>query len=85
MFLLYLNIPRYWRKPEATRDTFDENGWFKTGDIATVIGGYYKILGRASVDIIKSGGYKISALDIERELLGINFYRETMCNVCRTS
>lgn len=32
-------------------------------------GGRYKILGRASVDIIKSGGYKISALDIERELL----------------
>ncbi len=31
--------------------------------------GRYKILGRASVDIIKSGGYKISALDIERELL----------------
>ena len=29
-------------------------------------GGVYKILGRTSVDIIKSGGYKISALDIER-------------------
>ncbi len=34
-----------------------------------VIDGSYKILGRSSVDIIKSGGYKISALDIERELL----------------
>lgn len=31
--------------------------------------GYYKILGRTSVDIIKSGGFKISALDIESKLL----------------
>lgn len=31
--------------------------------------GYYKVLGRTSVDIIKSGGYKISALDIESKLL----------------
>ncbi len=59
----------YWKKPKATSETFDEEGWFKTGDVATVLNGYYKILGRASVDIIKSGGYKISALDIERELL----------------
>jgi malonyl-CoA/methylmalonyl-CoA synthetase len=29
----------------------------------------YKIVGRTSVDVIKSGGYKISALDIEKELL----------------
>jgi malonyl-CoA/methylmalonyl-CoA synthetase len=29
----------------------------------------YKILGRSSVDIIKSGGYKLSALEIERSLL----------------
>jgi malonyl-CoA/methylmalonyl-CoA synthetase len=60
---------RYWKKPTATKETFDEQGWFKTGDVATVVDGYYKILGRASVDIIKSAGYKISALDIERELL----------------
>lgn len=59
----------YWNKKEATQGTFDKEGWFKTGDIATVIDGYYKILGRASVDIIKSAGYKISALDIERDLL----------------
>ena len=29
----------------------------------------YKLIGRTSVDVIKSGGYKISALDIEKELL----------------
>lgn len=60
----------YWNKPEATHETFDDSGWFKTGDIATIdADGYYKIVGRASVDIIKSAGYKLSALDIERELL----------------
>lgn len=64
MFECYLN------KPEATKETFDENGWFKTGDIVSVDSeGYYKILGRNSVDIIKSGGYKLSALEIETEIL----------------
>ncbi len=55
----------YWGKPEATKETFTKDGWFKTGDIALFDKGSYKILGRNSVDIIKSGGYKISALEIE--------------------
>jgi len=60
----------YLNKPEATKASFDEEGWFKTGDTAEVDNhGRYTILGRSSVDIIKSGGYKISALDIERVLL----------------
>lgn len=58
----------YWGKPEATADTFTKGGWFKTGDIAVFENGYYRILGRNSVDIIKSGGYKISALEIEEVL-----------------
>lgn len=58
----------YWRQPQATRDSFTADGWFKTGDVATVEDGYYRILGRNSVDIIKSGGYKISALEIEEVL-----------------
>lgn len=58
----------YWNKPEATQQAFTEDGWFKTGDIAIVDQGYYRILGRDSVDIIKSGGYKISALEIEEIL-----------------
>lgn len=57
----------YWQKPEATRSSFID-GWFKTGDIALLENGYYRILGRNSVDIIKSGGYKISALEIEEVL-----------------
>ena len=59
----------YWKRPKATKEAFTEDGWFKTGDIARVNeDGVYKILGRDSVDIIKSGGYKISALEIEETL-----------------
>ncbi len=57
----------YWRRPEATEVSF-QRGWFSTGDVATVEHGYYRILGRKSVDIIKTGGYKVSALEIENVL-----------------
>tara|TARA_B110000027_G_scaffold133361_1_gene161640 strand:- start:508 stop:2007 length:1500 start_codon:yes stop_codon:yes gene_type:complete len=57
----------YWEKPDATEGSFID-GWFKTGDIAVFEKDSYKILGRNSVDIIKSGGYKISALEIEEVL-----------------
>ena len=58
----------YWGKEEATREAFDD-GWFCTGDMAVLENGYYRILGRMSVDIIKSGGYKLSALEIEAALI----------------
>lgn len=58
----------YWNKPDATRESF-RDGWFRTGDVAELDGGYVRICGRASVDIIKSAGYKISALEIEAVLL----------------
>lgn len=58
----------YWNKPKATQATFTKEGWFKTGDIAVFENNCYRILGRNSVDIIKSGGYKISALEIEEAL-----------------
>jgi malonyl-CoA/methylmalonyl-CoA synthetase len=54
----------YWRRPDETRDAF-RDGWFRTGDVAVVENGAYKLLGRRSVDIIKTGGYKVSALEIE--------------------
>uniref|UniRef100_A0AAX7VMF2 Acyl-CoA synthetase family member 3 n=1 Tax=Astatotilapia calliptera TaxID=8154 RepID=A0AAX7VMF2_ASTCA len=59
----------YFNKPQETRESFTEDGWFKTGDTAVYKDGVYWIMGRTSVDIIKSGGYKISALDVERHLL----------------
>lgn len=58
----------YWNRPEATQNAFTLDGWFRTGDIAVVEDGYYRMLGRDSIDIIKSGGYKISALEIEEIL-----------------
>ena len=63
----------YWNLPEQTAASFihDRNGqpWFRTGDVAYVDErGYFHIVGRKSVDIIKSGGFKISAREIE-ELL----------------
>src|SRR5213593_4722174 len=57
----------YWRRPDATREAF-RDGWFRTGDTAVVEDGSYRILGRSSVDIIKTGGFKVSALEIEEEL-----------------
>jgi malonyl-CoA/methylmalonyl-CoA synthetase len=57
----------YWSKPEATREAF-RNGWFRTGDTAVVEDGVYRILGRTSIDIIKTGGHKVSALEIEEVL-----------------
>eukprot|EP01090_Pellita_catalonica_P002339 TRINITY_DN11930_c0_g1_i1.p1 TRINITY_DN11930_c0_g1~~TRINITY_DN11930_c0_g1_i1.p1 ORF type:complete len:413 (-),score=63.59 TRINITY_DN11930_c0_g1_i1:121-1359(-) len=63
----------YWNNPEATAKEFTQDGFFKTGDRATIASydgkDYVKILGRESVDIIKSGGFKISALEIERAFL----------------
>ena len=65
----------YWNRPEVTTESFDE-GWFRTGDMAVVEDGYYRIMGRLSSDIIKSGGYKLSALEIEAALLEHPLIRE---------
>jgi malonyl-CoA/methylmalonyl-CoA synthetase len=54
----------YWRQPAATREAF-RDGWFRTGDVAVFEDGAYRLLGRTSVDIIKTGGHKVSALEIE--------------------
>jgi len=58
----------YWNDPQATDAAFSD-GWFATGDMAVLERGYYRIMGRLSVDIIKSGGEKLSALEIEDVLL----------------
>ncbi len=61
----------YWRRPDDTRSVF-QDGWFRTGDIGVcevVDGGHsWRLLGRASTDIIKTGGYKVSALEIEEAI-----------------
>jgi malonyl-CoA/methylmalonyl-CoA synthetase len=63
LFLEYLN------RPDATADAVTD-GWFKTGDLATrAPDGYIRIVGRRATDLIKSGGFKIGAGEIEGALL----------------
>jgi malonyl-CoA/methylmalonyl-CoA synthetase len=63
LFLEYLN------RPDATTEAV-RDGWFHTGDVAVrAPDGYIRIVGRRSVDLIKSGGYKIGAGEIENALV----------------
>ncbi|WP_326697348.1 acyl-CoA synthetase [Streptomyces sp. NBC_01754] len=60
----------YLNRPEATAAAFTGDGFFRTGDMATVDpDGYVRIVGRKATDLIKSGGYKIGAGEIENALL----------------
>ncbi|WP_250287185.1 acyl-CoA synthetase [Streptomyces atroolivaceus] len=60
----------YLNRPDATAAAFTEDGFFRTGDMATVDpDGYVRIVGRKATDLIKSGGYKIGAGEIENALL----------------
>lgn len=59
----------YWNRESETKKSFTKDGWFRTGDLVRVVDGYFVIAGRLSTDIIKSGGYKISALEIEAVML----------------
>lgn len=60
----------------ATLAAHDDQGWFKTGDIVRHQDGFYFVVGRASVDIIKSGGYKIGAPEVERVCLDLPYIAE---------
>jgi len=61
----------YLNRPDATAEAFDAGGWYRTGDVAVVdSGGMHRMVGRESVDLIKSGGYRIGAGEIETSLLG---------------
>ena len=61
----------YWGRPEATAEAFDERGFFRTGDCVEVRrdGRFFDVLGRISADIVKTGGHKVSALEVEAKLL----------------
>ncbi|WNE97018.1 acyl-CoA synthetase [Streptomyces luomodiensis] len=67
----------YLNRPEATAGSYTEDGWFRTGDIAAVDpDGFHRIVGRASTDLIKSGGYRIGAGEVENALLDHPAVRE---------
>jgi len=62
----------YLNRPDATAESFTADGWFVTGDVATIgPDGNHRIVGRESVDLIKSGGYRIGAGEIETFMLGL--------------
>ncbi|MGJ5751230.1 malonyl-CoA/methylmalonyl-CoA synthetase [Streptomyces puniciscabiei] len=64
LFTEYLN------RPDATAAAFTADGFFRTGDMAVrEPDGYVRIVGRKATDLIKSGGYKIGAGEIENALL----------------
>ncbi|MER7454781.1 acyl-CoA synthetase [Nocardia beijingensis] len=61
----------YLNRPEATAQSWTEDGWFRTGDVAVIDPeGFHRIVGRESVDLIKSGGYRVGAGEVETVLLG---------------
>ncbi len=61
----------YLGRPAETAASWSDDGWFRTGDVAVVEpDGAHRIVGRESVDLIKSGGYRIGAAEIESVLLG---------------
>ena len=61
----------YLNRPDATAADWTEDGWFRTGDVAVIdADGFHRIVGRESIDLIKSGGYRIGAGEIETALLG---------------
>ncbi len=60
----------YLGRPEATAEAWGADGWFTTGDVAVIDGGgMHRIVGRASTDLIKSGGFRVGAGEIESALL----------------
>lgn len=67
----------YLGRPDATAAAYTDDGWFRTGDIAAVDeDGTHRIVGRASTDLIKSGGYRIGAGEVENALLDHPAVRE---------
>jgi fatty acid CoA ligase FadD36 len=67
----------YLNRPDATAAAYPADGWFRTGDIAAVDeGGNHRIVGRASTDLIKTGGYRVGAGEVENHLLSHPAVRE---------
>ena len=58
----------YWKNPPATKEAFSEDGWFCSGDVASLNEQGYRIWGRASQDIIITGGENVSAKEVEQIL-----------------
>jgi len=67
----------YLNRPDATAQVLGTDGWYQTGDVAVINGdGMHRIVGRESVDLIKTGGFRVGAGEIETVLLGHTGVRE---------
>jgi fatty acid CoA ligase FadD36 len=61
----------YLGRPDATASVLRDDGWYRTGDVAAIDAeGMHRIVGRESTDLIKSGGYRVGAGEVEAVLLG---------------
>ncbi len=68
---------RYLNRPDATAEVLGTDGWYRTGDVAVIdADGMHRIVGRESVDLIKTGGFRVGAGEIETVLLGHAGVRE---------
>jgi fatty acid CoA ligase FadD36 len=60
----------YLNQPEATAALYTPDGWLRTGDVACIDNeGWHRIVGRQSTDLIKTGGYRVGAGEVEAALL----------------
>ena len=76
----------YYNRPDATAEALDADGWYRTGDVAVIDdGGMHRIVGRESVDLIKTGGFRVGAGEIETVLLGIPVCKRRRWWVFRTT
>ena len=67
----------YLHRPEATAAVLGADGWVRTGDVAAVdADGWHRIVGRRSTDLIKTGGYRVGAGEVEAALLAHPAVRE---------
>ncbi|OVE84072.1 long-chain fatty acid--CoA ligase [Natronolimnobius baerhuensis] len=75
-------IDEYYARPDATKQAFTDDGWFKTGDVGVIDGyGYLEVVDRLD-DVIKSGGEWISSLELENELMAHDAVEEaTVINI----
>jgi fatty acid CoA ligase FadD36 len=67
----------YLHQPQATAALYTPDGWLRTGDVACIDKeGWHRIVGRQSTDLIKTGGFRVGAGEVEAALLAHPAVRE---------
>lgn len=68
----------YWKRPEATAATIDDDGWLHTGDRAEIVDGHIRITGRLKEIIVLSNGEKVSPSDVEQAIAMDPLFEQSM-------